>query len=114
MNTLNVNGKSVTVDVPDDTRLPSTLRDVLGMTVYEVRVPDGEGHAQILIEAREALDLVLAVVLDDATTKRAQRRVLRQLCENKSALVHQRSRRRKSSQGRRYHDWSSNRDQRET
>jgi isoquinoline 1-oxidoreductase subunit alpha len=30
--TLNVNGKSVTVDVPDDTRLLWTLRDVLGMT----------------------------------------------------------------------------------
>ena len=30
--TLNVNGKSLTVDVPDDTRLLWTLRDVLGMT----------------------------------------------------------------------------------
>jgi isoquinoline 1-oxidoreductase alpha subunit len=30
--TLNVNGKSVSVDVPDDTRLLWTLRDVLGMT----------------------------------------------------------------------------------
>jgi isoquinoline 1-oxidoreductase alpha subunit len=30
--TLNVNGKMVTVDVPDDTRLLWTLRDVLGMT----------------------------------------------------------------------------------
>jgi isoquinoline 1-oxidoreductase alpha subunit len=30
--TLNVNGKTVTVDVPDDTRLLWTLRDVLGMT----------------------------------------------------------------------------------
>jgi isoquinoline 1-oxidoreductase alpha subunit len=30
--TLNVNGKSMTVDVPDDTRLLWTLRDVLGMT----------------------------------------------------------------------------------
>jgi isoquinoline 1-oxidoreductase alpha subunit len=30
--TLNVNGQSVTVDVPDDTRLLWTLRDVLGMT----------------------------------------------------------------------------------
>jgi isoquinoline 1-oxidoreductase subunit alpha len=30
--TLNVNGKSVTVDVPDDTLLLWTLRDVLGMT----------------------------------------------------------------------------------
>jgi isoquinoline 1-oxidoreductase subunit alpha len=29
---LNINGKSVTVDVPDDTRLLWTLRDVLGMT----------------------------------------------------------------------------------
>jgi isoquinoline 1-oxidoreductase alpha subunit len=29
---LNVNGQSVTVDVPDDTRLLWTLRDVLGMT----------------------------------------------------------------------------------
>ncbi len=32
MITLNINGKSVTVDVPDDTRLLWTLRDVLGMT----------------------------------------------------------------------------------
>ena len=30
--TLDVNGKSVSVDVPDDTRLLWTLRDVLGMT----------------------------------------------------------------------------------
>jgi isoquinoline 1-oxidoreductase alpha subunit len=30
--TLNVNGKDVSVDVPDDTRLLWTLRDVLGMT----------------------------------------------------------------------------------
>jgi isoquinoline 1-oxidoreductase alpha subunit len=30
--TLNVNGKSLTVDVADDTRLLWTLRDVLGMT----------------------------------------------------------------------------------
>ena len=30
--TLNVNGKMVTVDVSDDTRLLWTLRDVLGMT----------------------------------------------------------------------------------
>ncbi|MDB5955281.1 (2Fe-2S)-binding protein [Ramlibacter sp.] len=30
--TLNINGKAVTVDVPDDTRLLWTLRDVLGMT----------------------------------------------------------------------------------
>jgi isoquinoline 1-oxidoreductase alpha subunit len=30
--TLNVNGKSISVDVPDDTRLLWTLRDVLGMT----------------------------------------------------------------------------------
>jgi len=30
--TLNVNGKSTTVDVPEDTRLLWTLRDVLGMT----------------------------------------------------------------------------------
>ena len=30
--TLNVNGQSVTVDVPDDTRLLWTLCDVLGMT----------------------------------------------------------------------------------
>ncbi len=30
--TLNVNGKSLTVDVPDDTALLWTLRDILGMT----------------------------------------------------------------------------------
>jgi isoquinoline 1-oxidoreductase alpha subunit len=30
--TLNINGKPVAVDVPDDTRLLWTLRDVLGMT----------------------------------------------------------------------------------
>jgi isoquinoline 1-oxidoreductase alpha subunit len=29
---LNINGKSISVDVPDDTRLLWTLRDVLGMT----------------------------------------------------------------------------------
>ena len=32
MITLNVNGESISVDAPDDTRLLWTLRDVLGMT----------------------------------------------------------------------------------
>jgi isoquinoline 1-oxidoreductase alpha subunit len=32
MTTLNINGESMSIDVPDDTRLLWTLRDVLGMT----------------------------------------------------------------------------------
>jgi isoquinoline 1-oxidoreductase alpha subunit len=41
--TLNVNGKSLTVDVPDNTRLLWTLRDVRGMT--GTKVGCGMAHA---------------------------------------------------------------------
>ena len=93
------------------------LRDLGAQTGFDVAQALAkrelrEGHAQILIETREALDLVLAVVLGDATAKRGQRQMLRELREDKSALVHRRSRWRKSAQGRRYDDPCSNRDQR--
>jgi aerobic-type carbon monoxide dehydrogenase small subunit (CoxS/CutS family) len=39
--TLNVNGNSLTVDVPDDTRLLWTLRDVLGHDRHQVRMRHG-------------------------------------------------------------------------
>lgn len=59
-----------------------------------------EGHAQVLIEAREALDLVLGLVARDAATKRVQRQVLHQLRENRLARVHRRPRRLPEAQGR--------------
>jgi isoquinoline 1-oxidoreductase alpha subunit len=36
MITLNVDGESMSVDVPDDTRLLWALRDVLGMTGFPI------------------------------------------------------------------------------
>ncbi len=42
----------------------------------------GKGHAQILVETRETLDLVLAVVLGHATTECGQGQMLCDLCEN--------------------------------
>src|SRR5262249_59689454 len=47
-------------------------------------------HAQILIETREALDLVLAVVVSNTTPEGRQRQVLHDLRENEFALVHRR------------------------
>ena len=50
-----------------------------------------ERHAQILVETGEMLDLVLAIVTSDATSKGRQRQVLHDLSENEFALVHQRA-----------------------
>jgi hypothetical protein len=70
-----------------------------------------EGHAQVLVEAGEALDLVFACVTRDTAPQRGQRQMLHQLCEHELALVHRCSLRRSSSQGRRSADGDSNRDQ---
>ena len=43
-----------------------------------------EGHTQILVETGEALHLVLAAIARNATTKRRQRQMLRQLRANTS------------------------------
>jgi hypothetical protein len=48
-------------------------------------------HAQILVETREALDLVLAVVVSNTTPEGRQRQVLHDLRENEFALVHRRA-----------------------
>ena len=42
-----------------------------------------EGQAEKLLETGEALDLVLAAVRGDAATKRRERQMARQLCENR-------------------------------
>lgn len=45
-----------------------------------------KGHAQVLIQTREALDLVLAVVMDCAAAKSAQRKMAQQLRKDELAL----------------------------
>jgi len=44
-----------------------------------------------LVETGEMLDLVLAIVTSDATSKGRQRQVLHDLSENEFALVHRRA-----------------------
>jgi len=47
-----------------------------------------EGHAEVLIETREPLDLVLAGIPHDAAVKRVQRQMLHHLREYELAQVH--------------------------
>ena len=47
-----------------------------------------KGHAQVLIQTREALDLVLAVVKSHAPTKSAERKMAHQLRKHELALMH--------------------------
>jgi len=47
-----------------------------------------EGHAEVLIETREPLDLVLAGIPRDAAVKRVQRQMLHHLREYELAQVH--------------------------
>jgi len=70
-----------------------------------------EGHTEKLIETRERLDLVFPIVPGNASTKRRQWKMLRQLCENQSSLVHSATPRSQSSERDRTGDCSSNRDQ---
>jgi hypothetical protein len=74
----------------------------------------GKRHAKILIEAREALDLVLAAIARHATTKRRQRQMLRDLREHQFAQVHRNPLRVSSSQDRKLTRNSSNRDQKKS
>jgi hypothetical protein len=48
----------------------------------------GEGHAKIVIEAGELLDLVVAVVALDALMENVERKMLHHLRENELAGVH--------------------------
>src|SRR5487761_2020838 len=46
------------------------------------------GHAKVLIETREPLDLVLAGIAHDAAVKRVQRQMLHHLREHELAQIH--------------------------
>lgn len=48
----------------------------------------GEGHAEKLIEAGEALHVAIPVVALHGPTKRTQRQVIHELCEHEATLVH--------------------------
>jgi len=48
----------------------------------------GKGHAEILLEAGKALELVLSTTASDATAKRRQRHMLRDLRKHQLASVH--------------------------
>jgi hypothetical protein len=60
----------------------------------------GERQAQKLLEAAEALDLVLAPVRRHTPAKCRQRQMLGQLCKNQLACMHERYPRKWSSQAR--------------
>src|SRR5262252_8158283 len=70
-----------------------TVRSQAGLDIAQALSPCElrERHAQILIEAGEALDLVLPVVVSNATPESRQRPVLHDLSENEFALVHRRA-----------------------
>src|SRR5262249_10261619 len=70
-----------------------------------------ERHAEVLVETRKALDLVRSAIARDATAKRGQRQMLRDLREHQFAQVHQCPLRVSSSQDRKSMWRSSNRDQ---
>jgi hypothetical protein len=47
-----------------------------------------EGHAKVLVETRESLDLVLARIAHNGSVKRVQRQMLHHLREHELAQVH--------------------------
>jgi hypothetical protein len=59
-----------------------------------------EGHRVELVQTREALDLVLAVVARHAAPKRRQRQVRHDLRENELALMHRHPERARPAKGR--------------
>ena len=70
-----------------------TVCSQAGLNVAQTLAPGElrERHAPILVETGETLDLVLAIVTSDATSKGRQRQVLHDLSENEFALVHRRA-----------------------
>src|ERR1035437_9503836 len=70
-----------------------------------------ERHTQELIQARESLDLVFALIASHAATECRQRKVFHQLRKHQLALVHRSLPRSRTSQGRRTRMRCSNRDQ---
>jgi hypothetical protein len=71
----------------------------------------GKGHAEILLEAGKALDLALPAIARDASAKRRQRHMLRDLREHQLASVHRCPPRVSFSQDRNSTRRASNRDQ---
>lgn len=72
-----------------------------------------EGHAQILVETGEVLDLVLAAVACDTATKRGQRQMRHDLRKNEFARVHEYVQQ-SEWKNRKCYKRSSNRDQPQT
>jgi hypothetical protein len=71
----------------------------------------GKRHAEVLIETREALDLVVSIVACHTTAKRGQRQMPGELRKHQLARVHLDLLRVSSSQGRKMKVPNSNRDQ---
>ena len=61
-----------------------TRFDVAALAIGQLR----EGHAEVLVETREPLDLVLAGIAHDAAVKRVQRQMFHHLREHELAQVH--------------------------
>jgi hypothetical protein len=72
-----------------------------------------EGHGIELVQAREALDLVFAVVAGHAAPERRQRQVRHDLRENELALMHRHLLRARPATRAKSASRSSNRDQTE-
>jgi hypothetical protein len=73
-----------------------------------------EGHRIELIQAREALDLVFAVVARHAAPKRGQRQMRHDLRENELALMHRQPKQDHPAMGSKSAVRRSNRDQTQT
>src|SRR5262245_57576183 len=92
--------------------LPACARRHASMWLQTVSIGQlSERHAEVLVETRKALDLVRSAIARDATAKRGQRQMLRDLREHQFAKVHQCPLRVSSSQDRKSMWRSSNRDQ---
>lgn len=58
------------------------------LSAGSVKLLVGKGHAQILVEAREGLDLVIAAIARDTSAQCVQRQMIHDLCEDEFANVH--------------------------
>ena len=85
-------GQRVAGDVAAETQMVELgrLRTKASFNIAQALAPGQlrERQAQILIKAREPLDLVLAIVAGHATTKRRQRQMLHELGKDVMALMH--------------------------
>ena len=86
-------GQGVSGDTPANAHVIElgALRPQAGLDVAQALAVGqlGEGHAEILIEAGKALDLVVAAIAFDTTAEAMKRQLIDELCEDELARVHE-------------------------